>query len=117
MASRPGGTYETSLLYEERLTEVTANIIEEYVKAGVDGIFYSSQFANDLVFTPELYKHFGVPSDLKAFEPAIGKTWFNMMHFHGHTNLFFDLVKDYPMEAFNWEDIQTGISLKPWLKE
>ena len=94
------------------LTEVTANIIEQFVETGVDGIFYSSQFANDLVMTPELYQQFGVPYDLQAFQPAVGKTWFNIMHVHGNTNLFFDLVKDYPLEAFNWEDIVTNVSLK-----
>ncbi|MFT8321936.1 MAG: uroporphyrinogen decarboxylase family protein [Bacillus sp. (in: firmicutes)] len=94
------------------LTEVTANIIEEFVKVGVDGIFYSSQFANDFVMTPELYKRFGTPYDLQAFEPAVGKTWFNILHMHGHTDIFFDLFKDYPLEAFSWEDILTNVSLK-----
>lgn len=94
------------------LTEVTANIIEEYVKAGVDGIFYSSQFINDKLFTPELFDRFGTPYDLQAFQPAVGKTWFNMMHVHGQTNLFMDKVKDYPLEAVNWEDIITNVSLK-----
>lgn len=96
----------------EVLTEVTSNIIEEFVNTGVDGIFYSSQFANDKIFTPELYQEFGVPTDLKAFEPAIGKTWFNMMHVHGQTDLFFELVKDYPFESFSWEDILTKEPLR-----
>lgn len=94
------------------ITEVTRNIIEEFVKAGVDGIFYSSQFMNDKLFTPELYRRFGVPYDLAAFEPAVGKTWFNMMHVHGQTNLFMEFAAQYPLEAVNWEDIITNVSLK-----
>jgi uroporphyrinogen decarboxylase len=93
------------------ITDVTRNIIEEFVKVSVDGIFYSSHFMNDKVFTPELYERFGKPYDLQAFEPALGKTWFNMMHIHGDTNLFFDIAKDYPFEAFNWEDTITNVSL------
>ncbi len=94
------------------ITEVTRNIIEEFVKVGVDGIFYSSQFMNDKLFTPELYRRFGVPYDLEAFEPAVGKTWFNMMHVHGQTNLFMEFAAEYPLESVNWEDIITNVSLK-----
>lgn len=93
------------------LTDLTARIIEEFTAAGVDGIFYSSQFGNDLQMTPELYEEFGKPYDLQAFAPAVGKTWFNVMHIHGDTNLFFDKFLDYPLEAFNWQSPITNVSL------
>jgi len=94
------------------ITEVTRNIIEKFVEAGVDGIFYSTQFMNDKLFTPDLFRRFGVPYDLTAFEPAVGKTWFNMIHVHGQTNLFMEFAKEYPVQAVNWEDIITNVSLK-----
>ena len=93
------------------LTELTRNIIEEFVKAGVDGFFYSTQFGNGLQMTPELYEEFGKPSDLEGFAPAVGKTWFNVLHIHGDDDLFFDQFLDYPFEAFNWQSTISNVSL------
>lgn len=93
------------------LTELTRNIIEEFVKAGVDGFFYSTQFGNGLQMTPELYEEFGRPSDLEGFAPAVGKTWFNILHIHGDDDLFFDKFLDYPFEAFNWQSTISNVSL------
>jgi uroporphyrinogen decarboxylase len=61
--------------------------------------------------TREQYKQFGVPYDLQAIQPALDKCWFNMLHVHGDKNLYFDIAKDYPFQAFNWEDILSGQSL------
>ncbi|MDI9242748.1 uroporphyrinogen decarboxylase family protein [Fusibacillus kribbianus] len=94
------------------LTELTSKIIEEFVKAGVDGFFYSTQFGNDLQMTPELYDEFAVSSDLEAFQPAVGNTWFNVLHIHGDSNLFFDKFLDYPFEAFNWQSTISNVTLK-----
>jgi len=94
------------------LTEFTYNMIEEYVKAGVDGIFYSTQFGNTLQMTSELYDEFAVPTELQAFEPAVGRTWFNMLHIHGDAELFFDKFLDYPFQAFSWHSTTSNVSLK-----
>lgn len=93
------------------LTEVTAKIIEEYVKAGVDGIFYANQHMYARGFTRETFEEFCKPYDLEAFKPAEGKTWFNVLHIHGTQDLFIDMIKDYPQQAINWEDINSGISI------
>lgn len=94
------------------LTDMTYQVVEEYVKTGVDGIFYASQLMNDRLFTPEIYEELARPYDLQAYEPALGKTWLNVMHIHGQTNLFMEIVKDYPHEILSWEDIITNVSLK-----
>lgn len=99
------------------LTDLTYRIIDEFVKAGADGIFYSTQFGNNLQMTPELYDEFGVPSDLQAFEPAVGKSWFNILHIHGNTELFFDKFLEYPLEAFNWQSTVTNVSLADAVKK
>lgn len=93
------------------LTEVTRDIVEAYANAGVDGIFYSTQFANDSQITSEEYDEFALKSDLEGFEPAIGKTWFNILHIHGDSNLYFDKFLDFPFEAFNWQSTITNVSL------
>lgn len=93
------------------LTDVTCNLVEEYVKAGVDGIFYASQHMYDKVLTPELYERL-VPYDLQAAQPALEGCWFNMLHVHGDTHMFFEeIAQRYPFQAFNWEDILSGQSL------
>ena len=95
----------------EVLVDVTREIVEEYVKAGVDGIFYASQHMYDAGMTREQFRIFGKPYDLQAIEPAVEGCWFNMLHVHGDKNLYFDIAKDYPLQALNWEDILSGISL------
>ena len=94
------------------ITEVTRNIIEEFVKAGVDGIFYASQHMYGRIFTKDLYEEFCKPYELEAFEPAIGKTWFNMLHVHGTKDLFMEEAAGYPQQALNWEDINTGVTIE-----
>ena len=93
------------------LTELTSQIVNEFVKAGVDGIFYSTQFANNSQITAEQYDVFARPYDLEAFRPALGRTWFNVLHIHGDTGLFFDKFLDYPFEAFNWQSTTSNVSL------
>lgn len=93
------------------LTELTRQIIAEFVNVGVDGIFYSSQFADNSQITSEQYDIFAKPYELQAFEPAIGKTWFNVLHIHGDHELYFDKFLDYPFEALNWQSTITNVSL------
>lgn len=93
------------------ITEVTQNIIDEFVNAGVDGIFYANQHMYARGFTSETFDEFCKPYDLEAFQPAIGATWFNMLHIHGTKGLFMDKIKDYPQQAINWEDINSGVTL------
>ena len=77
----------------------------------ISGIFYSTQFANDSQITSEEYDEFALKSDLEGFEPAVGKTWFNILHIHGDSTLYFDKFLDYPFEALNWQSTITNVSL------
>ena len=94
------------------ITEMTQKIIEEYIKVGVDGFFYANQHMYSRVFNRDTFEEFCLPYDLEAFKPAIGKTWFNMLHIHGTTDLFKEYVGQYPQQAVNWEDINSGLSIK-----
>jgi uroporphyrinogen decarboxylase len=93
------------------LTDDTQRLIEEYVKAGVDGFFYANQHMYSRVFNRETFQEFCLPYDLEGFKPALGKTWFNMLHVHGTNDLFTEFIGQYPQEAVNWEDINSGVSL------
>lgn len=94
------------------MTEVTYKLIEEYVAAGVDGIFYAAQHMYERGLTREQYERFGMPYDLQAIEPAVKGCWFNMLHVHGDVNMYFDIAAKYPLQAFNWEDVLSGITIE-----
>ena len=94
------------------LTEVTLELVEEFIKAGVDGFFLASQLCGKQFCDAEDYKVLGVPYDMQVIDAFKDRTWFNMFHIHGVGDLHFDLVKDYPVQALNWEDILSTTSLK-----
>lgn len=96
----------------EIITQATINFVEELVKVGVDGIFFATQLACHSRLTPEQYNEFGRKYDLMVLDAIKDKTWFNMVHIHGIDELFFNEIEDYPVQAFNWEDISSNISLE-----
>ena len=55
--------------------------------------------------TKEQYCEFGVPYDLRVLEAAKAG-WMNTLHAHG-VNIMFELLKDYPIDVFNWHAWET----------
>jgi uroporphyrinogen decarboxylase len=47
--------------------------------------------------------------DLRVLEHLKDKTWFNVLHVHGNRGLKFKRLLDYPVQAFNWENVAAGI--------
>ncbi|MEA3337854.1 MAG: uroporphyrinogen decarboxylase family protein [Chloroflexota bacterium] len=82
---------------------------------GIDGVFYAAQLADASRLSREEYQHFGKPFDLQILE-ATGDFWFNMLHIHGH-DVYFDLFTDYPVQAVNWHDRESGPSLAEGAKQ
>lgn len=89
----------------EVLTETNIRFLEKLIEAGIDGIFYATQYACSHLITKEQHDEFARPYDLRVLEAIQGKTWFNMLHIHGNENLMFEELADYPVHAFNWEDV------------
>jgi uroporphyrinogen decarboxylase len=57
------------------------------------------------------YETFGRPYDLRLLQVANqAPAWFNLLHVHGD-EVMFDLLADYPMQAWNWHDQETPPSL------
>lgn len=96
----------------ETITEVTMRFLEELVKVGIDGVFFATQLACYNRASLEQYNEFGRKYDLDVLNSIKDKTWFSMIHIHGAEQLFFDEIEDYPVQAFNWEDINSNISLE-----
>lgn len=105
--------YSPSELHQglEIIAETTARFMEELVKVGVDGVFFATQLACYNRATKEQYDEFGRKYDLMLLDGIQDKTWLNMVHIHGAEQLFFTEIEDYPVQAFNWEDINSNISL------
>lgn len=88
----------------EAVSETNIRFLEELVKAGIDGIFYATQFGTADYITPEEHREFGEKYDLPALEAIKDHTWFNMFHIHYYRNLMFEAFAKYPVQALNWED-------------
>jgi len=90
----------------EAITETIIRFGKKLVEAGADGIFYANQFCCTNVITREQHEEFSRPYDLKILNAMReAGSWFNMMHIHGSGNYMMDLFMDYPVDAYNWENI------------
>ena len=82
----------------EALTQTTCDLVRRAIQLGADGIFFASQMSSYGVMSEDLYREYGVYYDKKVLSASKG--WFNVLHAHGE-NIMFDLLKDYPVQAFN----------------
>lgn len=94
----------------EKIAKVTGEFAEKAIEMGADGIFFATQLSSYDRLTEEEYKEYGVPYDLPVLEKA-KNGWFNTIHVHGN-NIMFDIVKDYPVDVFNWHAWETLPELK-----
>jgi uroporphyrinogen decarboxylase len=95
----------------ETITRTTSRFIRLALKTGVDGIFFATQHACYGLLTEDEYSEFGRFYDLRLFEGSEGSgAWFNLLHLHGD-EVMFDLLADYPVQAWNWHDQETPPSL------
>ena len=87
----------------EVVAQTNERLMEEYVKIGVDGFFYSQPYAHSTWQDKEVFDRFGRQYDLRALEKIKDKTWFNMLHVCGTNWVDMRLVLDYPVQALNWD--------------
>lgn len=89
----------------EAVTETTCALAKKAIEMGADGIFFAAQTSTYDKCTAEIYREYGRPYDLRVFEAASGG-WMNTIHCHG-SNIMFEVVKDYPVDVFNWHVWET----------
>ncbi|MCI8453932.1 MAG: uroporphyrinogen decarboxylase [Lachnospiraceae bacterium] len=87
------------------ITETTCELAKRAIGLGVDGIFLASQTATYDKCTAAEYLEYGKPYDLQVLEAAKGG-WMNTLHCHGD-NIMFEILKDYPVQIFNWHAWET----------
>ncbi|MFJ7936700.1 uroporphyrinogen decarboxylase family protein [Sporosarcina sp. NPDC096371] len=93
------------------IANTTTNFAKELINIGVDGFFFASQVADYDKTTWKSYECFGKRYDLIILDEIKNDTWFNILHIHGLSPMF-DRLKDYPVQAINWHDRTSNISLK-----
>lgn len=87
------------------ITETTCAMAKAALALGADGVFFASQSSSYDFMTAAEYKEFGVPYDLEVLNAA-KDGWLNTIHAHG-SNIIVELLKDYPVAAFNWHAWET----------
>jgi len=94
----------------ETIARTTRSFLEAILSMDVDGIFYAVQHAQAGLLTRDEFSQFGRDFDLPILKD-LGSTWCNLVHLHGR-QVYFDLVKDYPVQIINWHDRETQPALK-----
>lgn len=89
----------------EVITETTAQLVAAAIDLGADGIFLASQMSTYDKCTEQQYLEYGKPYDLRVLKAA-EHGWMNTIHCHGN-NIMFHILKDYPVQVFNWHAWET----------
>lgn len=87
------------------IAETTANLAQQAIRLGADGVFIASQMSTYDAMDASEYIEYGKPYDLTVLEAAAGG-WFNTIHAHG-SNVMFEVLRDYPVDVFNWHAGET----------
>jgi len=88
----------------------TMLFVKSVIEIGIDGIFYAVQHAQAELLTQDEYVNFGKTQDVQILQ-QVRSLWCNILHLHG-TKVYFDLVKDLPVQIINWHDRDTDPSLE-----
>lgn len=86
------------------ITKTTCRLVERVIAMGASGIFFASQMSSYAVTTEEIFKEYGLYYDHQVINASKG--WCNVLHAHGE-DIMFSLLKDYPVQVFNWHVWQT----------
>jgi uroporphyrinogen decarboxylase len=92
------------------LAHVTTAFAHAALDAGADGLFFASQWICAGFCTREQYEEFGLEYDLEVLESISYRSRITILHLHG-SDVFFDLVEDYPVDGLSWHDRETAPSL------
>lgn len=95
----------------KKLALMIGEFIDRCILAGVDGFFFATQAANfQTLRTKDQYKEFGVPYDVPLIERIKKADRLCLLHVCMH-QVMLDVVKDYPVDIINWDNIYSGTSI------
>lgn len=91
----------------KEITRTTCRLAARVIQLGAAGIFFASQMSSYSVTTEEIYEEYGAFYDRQVLDRANESGgWCNVLHAHGE-DIMFSLLKDYPVQVFNWHAWQT----------
>jgi uroporphyrinogen decarboxylase len=91
-----------SLLYAlESITETFEKFVLKLITEGIDGIYFSTKWANQGRMKEGQYEQLGKPFDLRILNAA-RQLWCNIMHVC-EDKIRLSVVSDYPVEIFHWD--------------
>jgi len=83
------------------IADTFARFVHALVAEGVDGIFFSTKWANNVKLTAAQYQRLVRPYDLMVLEAA-RPLWCNLLHLcEDHVQL--EAMADYPVHVFHWD--------------
>ena len=83
------------------IADTFARFVRLLVAEGVDGIYFSTKWANNMKLTAEQYGRLVRPYDLRVLEAA-RPLWCNVLHLcEDHVQL--STMADYPVHVFHWD--------------
>ncbi len=95
----------------QKLSVMIGEFIDRCIAAGVDGFFFATQAANfQTLRTQDQYKEFGVTYDFPLVERIKGAGKLCLLHVCMH-EVMLDVVKDYPVDIVNWDNIYSGTTI------
>ena len=104
-------TGETEVIHEalKAITDLTVRLVKKVNVSGADGIFFASQMSSYDVTDEKTFREFGEFYDRQVLKTSTGMC--DTIHCHG-TNIMFDILKDYPVDIFNWHAWESLPSLE-----
>ena len=104
-------TGETKVIHEalKAITDLTVKLVKKVNVSGADGIFFASQMSSYDVTDEKTFREFGEFYDRQVLKTSTGMC--DTIHCHG-TNIMFDILKDYPVDIFNWHAWESLPSLE-----
>lgn len=94
------------------ITETTNRFAIESLRAGADAIFFATQMATPTRLSLGEFRAFGEPYDFEVLQAIrAANPDFIFLHMHG-LEIYFDVLRSYPVEILNWHDRRTEPSLK-----
>ncbi len=99
----------------QTISDSTIRFMQETKKRGVAGFMYVIRMANHDQISEAEYEVFGRPYDLQVLA-ATRDLWFNVVSLQGRYSMF-KQVADYPVQALNWMDRDSGPRLEDGLRE
>ena len=93
----------------ETITATYERFVDAALRAGADGVFFSTMAAAASMMTVAEYREWGTLYDLRVLGAA-SRGWFNILHLHSSYPML-DLAREYPVRAVNWDDRASEPSL------